>query len=61
VGLHNEELPSLLLLAKYCLGDQMKNKVVGTCRIYGGEERCIQVLVGKPEGESSLCKPRHTW
>jgi len=39
----------------------MKNKVVGTCGIYGGEERCIQVLVGKPEGKSSLCKLRHTW
>jgi len=27
------------------------------CSTYGGEERCTQVLVGKPEGRS----PRHTW
>jgi len=39
----------------------MKNKVVGTSGIYGGEERCIQVLVRKPEGKSSVCKPTHTW
>jgi hypothetical protein len=36
----------------------MKNKVVGTCGIYGEEKRYIQVFVRKPEGKSSLCKPR---
>jgi hypothetical protein len=33
------------------LGDQVKKTEVGrTCSTYGGEERCIQGLVGKPEG-----------
>ena len=27
----------------------------------GGEERCIQVLVGKPEGKRPLGRPRHRW
>jgi len=27
----------------------MKNEMGGACSVYGEEERCIQVLVGKPE------------
>jgi len=27
----------------------------------GGEERCIQVLVGKPEGKRPLGRPRLRW
>jgi hypothetical protein len=28
---------------------------------YEGEKRCIQVLVGKPEGRRPLERPRHRW
>ena len=31
------------------------------CGTHMGEEGCIQVLVGKPEGKRSLRIPRHTW
>ena len=29
--------------------------------VYGGEERHIQILVGKPEGKRPLGRPRHRW
>jgi len=32
--------------------------MVGTCSALGGEERCIRVLVGKPEGKRPLGRPR---
>jgi hypothetical protein len=39
--LHNEELNELYS-TKYCSGDQLeKNEMGGTCRKYGGEQRCI--------------------
>jgi hypothetical protein len=28
---------------------------------YGGEERCVQGLVGKPEGKRPLGRPRRKW
>ena len=31
------------------------------CSAYGGEERRIQGLVGKPEGKRRLGRPRHRW
>jgi hypothetical protein len=27
----------------------------------GGEERCIQSMVRKPEGKATLGRPRHRW
>jgi len=33
----------------------------GACSTYGGEERCIKVFVGKPEGKRPLEKPRRRW
>ena len=33
----------------------------GACSICGGEERCIQFFVGKPEGKRPLGRPRHRW
>jgi hypothetical protein len=33
----------------------------GACSAYGGWESCVRVLVGKPEGNRSLRKPRHRW
>jgi phosphoenolpyruvate-protein kinase (PTS system EI component) len=32
--------------------DEVKEKeMTGACGKYGGEEKCVQVLVGKPEGK----------
>jgi len=33
----------------------------GACSTYGEEEKCIQELVGKPEGKRPLGGPRHRW
>jgi hypothetical protein len=33
----------------------------GTCSTYGGEEMCIEVLVGKPDKNRRLGKPRCRW
>ena len=38
-----------------------KNEMGGACRVYGGKERCIQGLVGKPEGKRPLGRPRRRW
>jgi len=46
----------------YCAGDQIEaNEMGGACGTYGGEERRIQVLVGKPEGKRPLGRPRPGW
>jgi len=31
------------------------------CSAYGGEERRMQVLVGKPEGKRQIGRPRRRW
>ena len=31
------------------------------CSTYGGEERCTQVFVGKPEGKRPLGRPMNRW
>jgi len=31
------------------------------CSTYGGEERCIQGFVRKPEGKRSIGRPRFRW
>jgi len=33
----------------------------GTCNTYRGEERCIQVFVGKFEVKRPLGRPRRRW
>jgi hypothetical protein len=33
----------------------------GACRTYEGEERCIEVLVWKPEEKRPLGRPRRRW
>jgi hypothetical protein len=37
-----------------------KNELDEACRAYG-EERCIQVLVGKPKGKSPFKRTMHRW
>ena len=36
-------------------------EVGGSCSTHGGEERCIRVFGGKPEGKRSLGRPRLRW
>jgi hypothetical protein len=44
------------------LGEQIeKNEMGGACSMYGSEKSCIRVLVGKPEGNSPLGRPRRIW
>jgi hypothetical protein len=38
-----------------------KNEMGVACSTYGGEERCIQDLVGKTEGKRPLGRPRLRW
>jgi hypothetical protein len=38
-----------------------KNEMGGTCCTFGREGRCIQGLVGKPEGQKPLGRPRLRW
>ena len=33
----------------------------GACSVYGGEERCIQVLVGKHDGKRPLGRLSRRW
>jgi hypothetical protein len=44
------------------LGDPVKKTEMGsTCSMDGADERCIQGLVGKPEGRRPLERPRRRW
>jgi hypothetical protein len=43
-------------------GDQIeKNEKGGACSAYGGENRCMQVLVGKSRGRRPLGRQRRRW
>ena len=47
---------------QYGSGDQIKmSEMGGAYSTYGGEERLIQVLAGKPEGNRPLGRPRRRW
>jgi hypothetical protein len=35
--------------------------VGGTCGTHGGGKRCLQRLVGRPEGKRPLGRPRRRW
>ena len=44
------------------MGDKIeKNEVGGVCSTYGERRGVYRVLVGKPEGNRPLVKPRHRW
>lgn len=48
--------------SKYYLRNQIKeNETSKACSTDGGNKRCMQGLVGKPEGERQLRKPTHRW
>ena len=43
----------------YLLSNQIKkNEMGGACTMCGGQERCIQVLVGIPDGNRPLGRPK---
>jgi hypothetical protein len=35
--------------------------VGGTCGTHGGGERCLEVVIGRPEGKRPLGRPRRRW
>jgi hypothetical protein len=60
--LQNEELHCLSFSPNIILFFQMKKNEIGwECSTCGREERCIQGLVGKPEGKAALVRPRCRW
>jgi hypothetical protein len=49
-------------LTRYYWGDQIKeDRVKAACGRSGGEEKCIEALVGRPEGKRLLTRPRRRW
>ena len=45
-----------------CSGGKIENNEMGgSCSAYGGEEKRIQGLVGKPEGKRPLGRPTRRW
>jgi hypothetical protein len=51
-----------VLLTKYHLGDQIeKSEMGGACGMYGGQERCIQGLVGRHDWKRPFGRPRSRW
>ena len=56
--LHNEELNDLYSVPN-SLGYKIEeNEMGGACSMYGGEKRLYRALLGKPEGERPLGRPR---
>ena len=47
----NEELYDLFYNNYYSVNEFKNNEMGEVCGAYGGEKRCIQALVGKPEGK----------
>jgi hypothetical protein len=48
-------------LTKYNSSDTIKNEMGGDCGAHWRQGRCIEVLVGKPEGKRPLGRRRHRW
>jgi len=60
--LHNEEQNDLFSLPNIFLGHQIENnEICRACSTHGVRRGAYRVLLGKPEGKSSLGKPRHRW
>jgi len=59
--LHNEELNELYSTQYYSGDKNQKSELGGTCSAYGGEERRIQGLVGKPLGRRPPGRPNRRW
>jgi hypothetical protein len=58
--LHNEELNDLF--TQYCSGDKIENNEMGrACSTYGEGRGLYRDLVGKPERNRPLGRPRLRW
>jgi hypothetical protein len=42
-------------------GHQITNEKGGACGTYGGEGKCVRLLLRKPERKSPLGRPRCSW
>jgi hypothetical protein len=51
---------TMLYYLKRCLQAIKKDEKGGTCSTHGGDEKCIKMLVGRPEGERPLDTQRRT-
>jgi hypothetical protein len=52
----------MIHVTKYFSGDKIeKNEMGGACSTYGEKRGICRVLVGKPEGERPLGRPRRRW
>ena len=62
-GFKGDEVTGNVLLIKCYRGDQIKRNGMGWVRSwYGGEEKCIQVLMGRPpEGKRPLGMRKRAW
>jgi hypothetical protein len=50
----------LACLTKYYQGDQIKKaEIGGECSTHESDETAYNILVGKPEGERPLVRPKH--
>jgi len=62
VRIHNEELCYLYSLPGIIRKIRSRRmRWAGACGTYGGEERCTQVLVGRPEGKRPVGRLRRRW
>jgi hypothetical protein len=57
----SEELSVLFYNNYYSVNEFKNNKMGEVCGAYGGVKRCIQALVGRPEGKEPLGRPRRRW
>jgi hypothetical protein len=48
-------------VTKFLGGKNKKNEMGGACGRYGGQERCLQGLMGRPEGKTLRERPRRRW
>ena len=62
IKLHNEELNYLYCSHNFFSDDQIEKLEMGVvCSTYGERRGVYMVLVGKPEVERPLGRPRHRW
>jgi hypothetical protein len=59
--LHNEKLRDLYSSPDIIWVMKSRRMRWAGILICGGEERCIQGLMGKPEGKGPLGRPSHRW
>jgi hypothetical protein len=56
--LHNDKLHDLYFSPNIVSGNEIKNAMSRACCTYGGEERRVQCIGGKPLGKKTTAKSR---